>query len=58
MKLEAAKREETPGKPVAYNDGLLWLIDGLLYGIVACCFGLLGFPGTSLSFGENAPPFG
>ena len=35
-----------PGKPVAYNYGLLWLIYGLLYGIVtASCFRLLGFPG-------------
>ena len=38
----------TPGKPVAYNSGLLWLIYGLLYGIVACCFRLLGFSGTIL----------
>ena len=34
-----------PGKPVAYSSGLLWLIYGLLYGIVACHFGLLGVPG-------------
>ena len=36
-----------PGKPAAYNCGLLWLIDGLLYGIVAYSFRLLGIPGTS-----------
>ena len=35
---------EVPGKPVAYNYGLLWLIYGLLWGVVACCFRLLGFP--------------
>ena len=33
-----------PGKPVAYNSGLLWLLYGLLLGLVACCFGLLGVP--------------
>ena len=33
-----------PGKPVAYNYGLLWLIYGLLWGIVANCFWLLGVP--------------
>ena len=32
-----------PGKPVAYNYGLL-------LGIVACYFGLLGVPGTVISF--------
>ena len=31
---------------MAYNSGLLWLLYGLLLGIVACCFGLLGVPGT------------
>ena len=31
---------------MAHNYGLLWLIYGLLYGIVACHFGLLGVPGT------------
>ena len=30
---------------MAYNYGLLWLVYGLLYGIVACYFGLLGVPG-------------
>ena len=34
-----------PGKPVAYNYGLLLLIYGLLYGIVACYFRPLGVPG-------------
>ena len=34
-----------PGRPVAYNSGLLWLIYGLLWGVLACCFRLLGFPG-------------
>ena len=37
-----------PGKPVAYNCGLLWLTYGLLYDIVACDFGLLGVPGGPL----------
>ena len=41
------KELSLPGKPVACNFGLLWLIYGLLWGIVACCFGLLGFPGKS-----------
>ena len=36
-----------PGKPVAHNYGLRWLIHGPLWGIVACSFRLLGFPGTS-----------
>ena len=31
---------------MAYNYGLLWLIYGLLYGIVACYFRLLGVPGA------------
>ena len=31
---------------MAHNYGLLWLIYGLLYGIVACYFGLLGVPGS------------
>ena len=35
-----------PGKPVAYNNELLSVNYGLLYGIVACFFGLLGVPGT------------
>ena len=30
---------------MADKYGLLWLIYGLLYGIVACCFRLLGVPG-------------
>ena len=32
---------------MAYKYGLLWLIYGLLYGIVACYFRLLGVPGMS-----------
>ena len=39
-----------PGKPVADNYGLLWLIYGLLYGIVAFYFRLLGVPGTLCPF--------
>ena len=31
-----------PGKPAAHNHGLLCLNKGLLYGILACCFGLPG----------------
>ena len=34
-----------PGKPVVCNYGLLSINSGLLWSIVACCFGLLGFPG-------------
>ena len=34
-----------PGKPVAYNNGLLSINHGLLWSIVACFFGLLGVPG-------------
>ena len=34
-----------PGKPVAYNFGLLWIYYGLLWDIVAYYFGLLGVPG-------------
>ena len=37
--------KDTPEKPVAYCDGLLWLLYGLLWSIVACYFGLLGVPG-------------
>ena len=36
-------RKPFPGKPVAYNYGLLCLNNGLLWSIVACDFGLLGF---------------
>ena len=35
-----------PGKPVAYNNGLLSINYGLLWGIVACNFRLLGVPCT------------
>ena len=31
---------------MASNFGLLWLIYGLLWGIVACYFRLLGVPGS------------
>ena len=41
------------GKPVAYNSGLLWLLSGLLWGIVASYFGLLGVPGTGSDAGEK-----
>ena len=36
-----------PGKPVADNYGLLWLIYELLWDIVAFYFRLLGVPGKS-----------
>ena len=39
--------EFPPEKPVAYNNGLFSMHCGLLWGIVACYFGLLGFPGSS-----------
>ena len=42
----AHKAKAVPGKPVAYYKELLWLICGLLWGIVAYSFGLLGFPGS------------
>ena len=38
--------ERTPGRPAAYNCGLLWLFCGLLWGIVAFDFRPLGVPGT------------
>ena len=41
--------ENLPGKPVAYySSGLVWLIYGLLWGIVAHCFGLVGVPGRTI----------
>ena len=36
-----------PAKPVAHEYGLLSIIIGLLYGIVAYSFGLLGFLGRT-----------
>ena len=36
-----------PGKPVACNYGLPSINNGLLWAIVAHCFGLLGFPGKN-----------
>ena len=44
---------DAPGKPGACNDGLLRLNNGLLWGIVACCFGLLGLPGRRWAYGES-----
>ena len=35
-----------PGRPAAHNQGPLSMDSVLLHGIVACYFGLLGFPGT------------
>ena len=49
--------ETKPGKPVACNYGLLWLIYGLLWGLVACCFRLLGVPGTFFVSGLPAEEF-
>ena len=43
-----------PGKPAASNYRLLSVFYSLLWGIVACCFGLLGFqlqPSTRLFSG-------
>ena len=37
-----------PGKPVAYDNGLLCMYCGLLWGIVACYFRLLGVPGRDV----------
>ena len=34
-----------PGKPVAHNSRLLCPKNGLLWDVVACHFGVLGFPG-------------
>ena len=47
---------DMPGQPVAYNYGLLWLIYGLLYGIVACYFRLLGVPGGDFPYLQLAKP--
>ena len=41
-----------PEQPAAHNYGLLPPNYGLLLGIVACYFGLVGFPGNLL---EQAP---
>ena len=46
--------KHVPGKPVAYNDGLLSMNYGLFWGIVACYFGLLGFPGRTCGYGIEA----
>ena len=40
---------------MAYNYGLLRLTYGLLYGIVACSFGLRGVPGTSYELFQELP---
>ena len=42
-----------PGKPEAHNYGLLWLYYGLVRGIVACHFGLLGVPGVCIARTAN-----
>ena len=39
------RRLHIPGKPVGYHFGLLSINYGLLWGLVVCCFRLLGFPG-------------
>ena len=54
VKKEGSYRSATtfnyvPGKPVAYNSGLLSMDYGLLWGIVASYFGLLGLPGAYTS---------
>ena len=41
-----SQKQSFPGESVAYVFGTLSMSYGLLYDIVACCFGLLGFPGT------------
>ena len=37
---------------MAYNYGPLWIYYGLLYGIVAYYFGLLGVPGKDSELGR------
>ena len=44
-KEHVAPKKHLPGEPVACSYGLLSVNYGLLWGIVACCFGLLGCPG-------------
>ena len=43
-----------PGKPVAYNYGLLSVNYGLLWSIVTCYLGLLGVPGSSPYWNASA----
>ena len=45
-----------PGKPVACNHGLLSVNYGLLWGIVASYFGLLGVPGIVAYINPKDPP--
>ena len=45
---ELNKQLFLPGKPVACNFGLVWLISGLLWTVMAHYFRLLGFPDTCL----------
>ena len=40
-----------PGKAVAYDNRLLPINSGLLWGVMACYFGLLGFPGSCKRWG-------
>ena len=47
-KIKLPVENSVPGKPVAHSYGLLSVNYGLLYGIVACYFGLLGVPGSPL----------
>ena len=47
VSIEVLHHECHPGKPVAHNYGQLSVNNGLLRGIVACYFGLLGVPGLS-----------
>ena len=44
------QQQDRPGKPVAYNNGLLSVIFGPLWSIVACFFRLLGVPGIRACF--------
>ena len=45
-----------PGEPVASNYGLLSMNSGLLWGIVAYYFRLLGFPGSVFLPSPNLLP--
>ena len=50
--------EAYPWKVVDYTNRLLPISYGLLWGKVACCFGLLGFPGLGFIFIRVSPGMG
>ena len=52
MLLRIRTHTHIPRKPVAHNYELLSRNWELLWGIVACLFGLLGFPGRAWGLGQ------